>query len=132
VKSHDVEILNSRPQLGHPKSRSTLAKIICDHLLLRRGQLHRDHREARVRLTNLLNRYLTEMSDIPLQYGATIEQVHRRRHHGVLRRRELRSEWQELGAEKPLRLRIFINTGFVTVANFGSSERMDYRSSATP
>ena len=37
-------------------------------------------------LTNLLNRYLTEMSDIALQYGATIDKYHRRRHHGVLRR----------------------------------------------
>jgi len=45
----------------------------------------------------------------------------------MLRRmRELRSEWQELGAEKPFRLRIGINTGFVTVGNFGSTERMDY------
>jgi class 3 adenylate cyclase len=45
----------------------------------------------------------------------------------MLRRmRELRSEWQELGAEKPFRLRIGINTGYVTVGNFGSNDRMDY------
>ena len=42
------------------------------------------------------------------------------------RMRELRSEWQELGAEKPFRLRIGINTGYVTVGNFGSNDRMDY------
>jgi adenylate cyclase len=29
--------------------------------------------------------------------------------------RELRSEWQEVGAEKPFWLRIGIKTGFVTV-----------------
>ena len=44
----------------------------------------------------------------------------------VRRMRELRSEWQELGAEKPFRLRIGINTGYVTVGNFGSNDRMDY------
>ena len=101
-------------------------------------------------LTNLLNRYLTEMSDIALQYGATIDKFIGdaimvffgdpetkgvkedaracvRMAIAMLRRmRELRSEWQELGAEKPFRLRIGINTGFVTVGNFGSSERMDY------
>ena len=42
------------------------------------------------------------------------------------RLRELRAEWQELGAEKPFHLRIGINTGYVTVGNFGSQDRMDY------
>jgi adenylate cyclase len=101
-------------------------------------------------LTNLLNRYLTEMSEIALRYGATIDKFigdavmvffGDPETKGVKedaracvqmaiamlkRMRELRSEWQELGAEKPFRLRIGINTGFVTVGNFGSSERMDY------
>jgi adenylate cyclase len=101
-------------------------------------------------LTNLLNRYLTEMSDIALQHGATID-----KYIGdaimvffgdpesrglkedaracvamaiaMLRRmRELRSEWQELGAEKPFRVRMGINTGYCTVGNFGSNDRMDY------
>ena len=45
----------------------------------------------------------------------------------MLRRmRELRSEWQELGAEHPFQLRIGINTGYCTVGNFGSTDRMDY------
>lgn len=39
---------------------------------------------------------------------------------------ELRSEWRELGAERPFRLRIGINTGYCTVGNFGSADRMDY------
>lgn len=101
-------------------------------------------------LTNLLNRYLTEMSDIALQYGATIDKYIGdaimvffgdpetrgvkedaracvRMAIAMLRRmHELRSEWQELGAEQPFRLRIGINTGYVTVGNFGSNERMDY------
>jgi class 3 adenylate cyclase len=101
-------------------------------------------------LTNLLNRYLTEMSDIALKHGATIDKYIGdaimvffgdpetkgvkedaracvRMAIAMLRRmRELRSEWQELGAEKPFRLRIGINTGYVTVGNFGSNDRMDY------
>jgi class 3 adenylate cyclase len=45
----------------------------------------------------------------------------------MLRRmRELRSEWRELGAERPFQLRIGINTGYCTVGNFGSADRMDY------
>jgi len=38
----------------------------------------------------------------------------------------LRAEWLELGAEKPFHLRIGINTGYCTVGNFGSDDRMDY------
>jgi adenylate cyclase len=44
----------------------------------------------------------------------------------LLRMRELRSQWQELGAEHPFQLRIGINTGYCTVGNFGSADRMDY------
>jgi len=45
----------------------------------------------------------------------------------MLRRmHELRSEWQELGAEKPFRVRMGVNTGYCTVGNFGSQDRMDY------
>jgi adenylate cyclase len=45
----------------------------------------------------------------------------------MLRRlRELHSELLELGAEKPFHLRIGINTGYCTVGNFGSEDRMDY------
>jgi class 3 adenylate cyclase len=45
----------------------------------------------------------------------------------MLRRmRELRSEWRDSGAERPFQLRIGINTGYCTVGNFGSKDRMDY------
>ena len=100
-------------------------------------------------LTNLLNRYLTEMSDIALQHGATIDKYIGdaimvffgdpesrglkedaracvRMAIAMLRRmHELRSEWQELGAEKPFRVRMGY-TGYCTVGNFGSQDRMDY------
>src|SRR5262245_24701128 len=101
-------------------------------------------------LTNLLNRYLTEMTNIALAHGATIDKYigdaimvffGDPETHGVkedaracvrmavvmLRRlRELQAEWLELGAEKPFHLRIGINTGYCTVGNFGSDDRMDY------
>lgn len=39
---------------------------------------------------------------------------------------ELHTEWLELGATEPFHLRMGINTGYVTVGNFGGDERMDY------
>ncbi|MGB6970401.1 MAG: adenylate/guanylate cyclase domain-containing protein [Methyloceanibacter sp.] len=101
-------------------------------------------------LTNLLNHYLTEMSRIALEFGATIDKYIGdaimaffgdpeskgvkedaiacvRMAIAMLRRmRELCSEWQELGAERPFQLRIGINTGYCTVGNFGGEDRMDY------
>lgn len=101
-------------------------------------------------LTNLLNHYLTEMSKIALEFGATIDKYVGdaimiffgdpeskgvkedaiacvRMAIAMLRRmRDLRSEWQELGAERRFQLRIGINTGYCTVGNFGSADRMDY------
>jgi class 3 adenylate cyclase len=45
----------------------------------------------------------------------------------MLRRmRVIQAEWQERGAEQPFHLRVGIHTGFVTVGNFGSEDRMDY------
>jgi len=40
--------------------------------------------------------------------------------------RELQFEWRDAGSEKPFQLRIGINTGYCTVGNFGSEDRMDY------
>ena len=39
---------------------------------------------------------------------------------------ELEQEWQRSGLERPLRARMGISTGFCTVGNFGSKDRMDY------
>ena len=101
-------------------------------------------------LTNVLNHYLTEMSVIALQHGATIDKfigdamllffgdpeskgvaedakacvlmaiaMQRRMH-------ELQQEWRSRGLLRPFRIRIGIATGFCTVGNFGSRDRMDY------
>jgi class 3 adenylate cyclase len=101
-------------------------------------------------LTQLLNHYLTEMSRIALNYGATIDKYvgdailiffgdpetkgvkedalacvkmaidMRRRMHN------LEDIWRELGIERPLQVRMGIHTGYCTVGNFGSEDRMDY------
>jgi adenylate cyclase len=42
------------------------------------------------------------------------------------RMRELQAEWRDRGLQKPFQLRIGINTGYCTVGNFGSEDRMDY------
>jgi adenylate cyclase len=39
---------------------------------------------------------------------------------------ELAEVWRNAGIEKPLRCRIGIHTGYCTVGNFGSEDRMDY------
>jgi len=101
-------------------------------------------------LTNLLNRYLTEMTNIALHHGATVDKYIgdaimvffgdpeskgtkedaracvRMAIDMLKRLSELHAEWLELGAEQPFHLRIGINTGYVTVGNFGSDDRMDY------
>jgi class 3 adenylate cyclase/methyl-accepting chemotaxis protein len=101
-------------------------------------------------LTQLLNHYLTEMSKIALQFGGTIDKYvgdailiffGDPETKGVKadagacvkmaiamrkRMRELESVWRASGLEKPPRCRTGINTGFCTVGNFGSEDRMDY------
>ncbi|MBT8219030.1 MAG: adenylate/guanylate cyclase domain-containing protein [Bacteroidia bacterium] len=101
-------------------------------------------------LTSLLNTYFNEMSKIALKYGGTIDKFigdaimiffgdpeskgeKRDAEACVLmamemrdRMREMREEWAELGLSRPLQIRMGINTGYCTVGNFGSEERMDY------
>jgi PAS domain S-box-containing protein len=101
-------------------------------------------------LTQLLNHYLTEMSKIALQYGATIDKYvgdaivmffGDPATLGVkedalacvqmalamqARVAELTHEWRNAGIATPLKCRIGIHTGYCTVGNFGSDDRMDY------
>jgi adenylate cyclase len=101
-------------------------------------------------LTSLLNHYLTEMSEIALEHGATIDkyigdailaffgdpETKGVKEDAIAcvnmaiamqrRMRELQFAWRDVGLEKPFQLRIGINTGYCTVGNFGSEDRMDY------
>jgi class 3 adenylate cyclase/HAMP domain-containing protein len=101
-------------------------------------------------LTVLLNHYLTEMSKIALGHGATVDKYvgdaiviffGDPESKGVkddalycvqmaiaMRKRmlELEDIWRGSGIEQPLRVRMGIHTGFCTVGNFGSDDRLDY------
>jgi class 3 adenylate cyclase len=101
-------------------------------------------------LTQLLNHYLTEMSQIALDHGATIDKYvgdailiffgdpeSRGVREDALacvrmaiamrdKMQELQRLWRESGIEKPLRCRMGVHTDYCTVGNFGSEDRMDY------
>jgi len=101
-------------------------------------------------LTALLNQYLREMSSIALEYGATIDkfigdaimlffgdpETRGPREDAIAcvkmaiamqqRMRDLQAAWRDRGQEHVFQLRIGINTGFCTVGNFGSDDRIDY------
>lgn len=101
-------------------------------------------------LTLLLNQYLNEMTKIALQYGATVDKyigdaimiffgdpgtqgVSKDAQLCVemaiaMQKRitELHGEWQSSGFTKPFNIRVGIHTGYCTVGNFGTENRMDY------
>jgi PAS domain S-box-containing protein len=101
-------------------------------------------------LTFLLNDYLTKMTEIALEYGATIDKYvgdamllffGDPATNGVKedalacvkmavamqqRMADLQAKWKDFGHRRQFRMRIGINTGFCNVGNFGSEDRMDY------
>jgi adenylate cyclase len=101
-------------------------------------------------LTGLLNEYLNEMSKIALEYGGTIDKYigdaimiffgdpeSRGAKKDALacasmalamraKMKYLRENWLEQGIANPLHVRMGINTGYCTVGNIGSDDRMDY------
>lgn len=102
-------------------------------------------------LTALLNEYLTEMSAIAQKHGAYFDKFIgdammfyfgdpdskgvredaaacvRMAIEMQRRLRQLQAGWQEQGLiDRPFEARVGINTGYCTVGNFGSQDRMDY------
>ncbi len=101
-------------------------------------------------LTQLVNHYLTEMSQIALDHGATIDKyvgdailifLGDPETKGVKedalacvrmaiamrdRMHDLADIWRESGIEKPLRCRMGIHTGYCPGGNFASATRMHY------
>ena len=101
-------------------------------------------------LTSLLNQYLTEMSQIAEDYGATVgkfigdailaffgDPVSRGANEDAVacvrmaiamqgRMTDLRAIWRGKGLEQAFDLRMGITTGYCTVGNFGSADRLDY------
>ncbi|MEM7021499.1 MAG: adenylate/guanylate cyclase domain-containing protein [Pseudomonadota bacterium] len=101
-------------------------------------------------LTHLLNHYLTEMSQIALRHGATIDkyvgdailiffgdpETRGVREDALAcvrmaiamreRLRELQGMWRDSGITRPLQCRMGIHTDYCTVGNFGSEDRLDY------
>jgi class 3 adenylate cyclase len=101
-------------------------------------------------LCNLLNEYLNEMSQIALRHGGTIDKfigdaimiffgdpeslgekedaISCVKMALEMRTRliQLQRKWQSKGIVHPLHVRMGINTGYCTVGNFGSDDRVDY------
>lgn len=101
-------------------------------------------------LTNMLNTYLSEMTRIAERHGGTVDKfigdavmvffgdptsrgskedaiacvsmaIEMQKHMKLLRQR-----WKREGITQKLEIRIGINTGYVTVGNFGTGNRLDY------
>jgi adenylate cyclase len=102
-------------------------------------------------ITAMLNYYLTEMSKIVLKFGGTIDKYvgdaiivffGDPESDGVKedalkcvkmaiamqkKMNELEDDWaRKFGLREPLQMRVGINTGYCTVGNFGSEDRLDY------
>ncbi len=114
-----------------------------------------EHLEPEV-LNVLLSSYLEEMSRIALKHGATIDKFigdgimvffgapesKGREEDAVacvrmaLEMREKISEmqnfWARQGAQRPLQVRMGINSGYCTVGNFGTEDRMDFTAIGSP
>lgn len=101
-------------------------------------------------MTDMLNHYLSEMSQIIHKYGGTIDKfigdaimvffgdpttrgaqadclaavsmsIEMRKHMRIMQQ-----HWLNQGIEVPLEIRMGINTGYCTVGNFGTEQRLDY------
>lgn len=101
-------------------------------------------------LTDLLNRYLSEMSRIVHHYGGTIDKfmgdgmmilfgdsasrgvkddATRCVAMGIAMKKRIKAleiEWYNQGIKRPIQVRMGINTGYCTVGTFGTANHLDY------
>ncbi len=101
-------------------------------------------------LTEYLNEYFSEMTEIAMAHGATIDKYigdammvffgdpesngHQEDARACVlmamamqtRMKELAVRWKNKGFENPFVIRIGINTGYCNVGNFGSDQRLSY------
>jgi adenylate cyclase len=108
------------------------------------------------RLSFFINTYLSEMSNIAIEHGGTIDkfigdailvffgdpETEGDRNDALKcvrmalrmreRVRELETVWHDNGISKPLKVRMGINTGYCTVGNFGSEHRLEYTVLGSP
>jgi len=101
-------------------------------------------------LSTLLNEYFNEMSEIAIRFGGTVDKFmgdaimifygdpeSKGNKQDALdcilmslemrnRMKRLQEKWQSEGIYEPLKIRIGINSGYCTVGNFGSEDRLDY------
>lgn len=101
-------------------------------------------------ITRMLNDFLNEMANLALAYGATIDKYigdavmiffGDPETRGVKEdavacllmaldmqamTRQLERRWRDQGLDQRFQIRIGVNTGYCTVGDFGSQERMDY------
>ena len=108
------------------------------------------------RLATVINSYLSEMTSIALECGGTIDkfigdavlvffgdpetqgEAEDALHCAEMALRmlervsELQSYWRSKGVPKDLMVRVGIATGFCTVGNFGSDQRLDYTVLGSP
>ena len=101
-------------------------------------------------LTNLITNYLTEMTNIAIKYGGTVDkyigdaimiffgdpQSNGTKEDAIAcvsmalemkkKLRKLKRDWERTGISESLDVRMGIHTDVCTVGNFGSSDRLDY------
>lgn len=101
-------------------------------------------------LSEILNQYLNEMAVIATKWGGTIDKfigdavmvffgdpefIDDKTHaikcvsmglEMLEELKKLRKSWKNIGFHHYMQIRIGINTGYCTVGNFGSTDRMDY------
>ena len=136
--------------IGHQRKNLTVCFTdLCDFA-------HKTERLEPEALSEILNRYFSEMTEIARSHGATIDKfigdaimiffgdpntqgptedacacvamaIEMQQHMAAITER-----YDRLGLNDPLKMRVGINSGYCTVGNFGSYERVDYTIFGSP